>query len=455
MKFLDWFAGIGGFRLGLTNQDHECIGFCEIDKFARKSYKAIYETEGEIEFHDIRQVTDQDFRQLREQVDIICGGFPCQAFSLAGRRLGFEDTRGPLFFEIARATKQIQPRFLFLENVKGLLSHNKGETFRTILTTLDELGYDVEWQVLNSKNFQVPQNRERIFIIGHSRRYRPRFLFPLGRESSSTGLERLGNVNPSGNGMNGKVYLSSGLAPTLTRGKGEGTKIAIPVLTPDRLEKRQHGRRFKDNQEPMFTLTSQDKHGVVVAGTLPTSFVQNGRVYELSRISPTLTTMQGGDKVPKILCREEVPHLKIKEATKLGYAMATVGDSVNLAYPESTKRRGRVGKGVAKTLTTSDNMGVVVAALEYRKDKWYEVTGLVLEGKLYRLRIRRLTPRECFRLQGFPDWAYEKAESVSSKSQLYKQAGNSVTVTVIEAIAKALRKIEEEEGHEIITHEKY
>ncbi|ETI84763.1 MAG: Cytosine-specific methyltransferase [Streptococcus anginosus DORA_7] len=205
MKFLDLFAGIGGFRLGLTRQGHECVGFCEIDKFARKSYKAMYETEGEIEFHDIRQVTDQDFRQLRGQVDIICGGFPCQAFSLAGRRLGFEDTRGTLFFEIARATKQIQPRFLFLENVKGLLSHDKGETFRTILTTLDELGYDVEWQVLNSKDFQVPQNRERVFIIGHSRKYRSRFLFPLRREGSPAHLERLGNVNPSGKGMSGEV----------------------------------------------------------------------------------------------------------------------------------------------------------------------------------------------------------------------------------------------------------
>lgn len=250
--------------------------------------------------------------------------------------------------------------------------------------------------------------------------------------------------------MSGEVYLSHGLSPTLTRGKGEGAKLAIPVLTPDRLKKRQHGRRFKENQAPMFTLTAQDRHGVVVAGTLPTSFVQTGRVYDISGVSPTLTTMQGGDKVPKILCREEAPHLKIKEATKLGYAKATIGDSVNLAYPESTKRRGRVGKGVSNTITTSDNMGVVVAALEYRKDKWYEVTGIVIDGKLYRLRIRRLTPRECFRLQGFPDWAYERAESVSSKSQLYKQAGNSVTVTVIEAIAGAFRKIEEEE-HEVVT----
>lgn len=286
MKFLDLFAGIGGFRLGLESQGHECLGFCEIDKFARKSYKAIFETEGEVEFHDIRQVTDQDFRKFRGQVDIICVGFPCQAFSLAGRRLGFEDTRGTLFFELARAAQQIQPRFLFLENVKGLLSHDKGATFRTILTTLDELGYDVEWQVLNSKDFQVPQNRERVFLIGHSRRYRPRFLFPLRREGSPTDIERLGNINPSKHGMSGQVYLTSGLAPTLTRGKGEGTKIAVPVLTPDRLEKRQNGRRFKDNQDTMFTLTAQDKHGVVVAGNLPTAFVQTGRVYDISGILP-------------------------------------------------------------------------------------------------------------------------------------------------------------------------
>ncbi|WP_074391052.1 DNA (cytosine-5-)-methyltransferase [Streptococcus suis] len=453
MKFLDLFAGIGGFRLGMESQGHKCLGFCEIDKFARTSYKAMFNTEGEIEYHDIKEVTDHDFRQFRGQVDIICGGFPCQAFSLAGRRLGFEDTRGTLFFEIARAAKQIQPRFLFLENVKGLLNHDEGRTFATILSTLDELGYDVEWQVLNSKDFQVPQNRERVFIIGHSRRYRSRFIFPLRRENSPAHLERLGNINPSKRGLNGEVYLTNGLAPTLTRGKGEGAKIAIPVLTPDRLEKRQHGRRFKDNQDPMFTLTSQDRHGVVVAGNLPTSFDQTGRVFDIAGLSPTLTTMQGGDKVPKILLREELPFLKIKEATKTGYAKATLGDSVNLAYPDSTKRRGRVGKGISNTLTTSDNMGVVVAALEleYRQDKWYEVTGIVLEGKLFRLRIRRLTPRECFRLQGFPEWAYERAESVSSKSQLYKQAGNSVTVTVIEAIAREFRRIEEEEKYEPTT----
>lgn len=194
-----------------------------------------------------------------------------------------------------------------IEKAKNIVSEMEEKG----LIQFDELGNDVEWQVLNSKDFQAPQNRERIFIIGHSRRYRPRFLFPLRGENSSAGLERLGNVNPSGKGMNREVYLSRGLAPTLTRGKGEGTKIAIPVLTPDRLEKRQHGRRYNGNDDTMFTLTSRDRHGVVVAGTLPTSFIQTGRVYDLSGLSPTLTTMQGGDKVPKILYREEAPHLKI------------------------------------------------------------------------------------------------------------------------------------------------
>lgn len=156
MKFLDLFAGIGGFRLGMESAGHECVGFCEIDKFARKSYKAIHNTEGEIELHDITRVSNESVRRIGS-VGVICGGFPCQAFSIAGNRRGFEDTRGTLFFEIARFTSILRPKYLFLENVKGLLNHDGGATFETILRTLDELGYNVEWQVLNSKNFGVPK----------------------------------------------------------------------------------------------------------------------------------------------------------------------------------------------------------------------------------------------------------------------------------------------------------
>ena len=425
MNFLDLFAGIGGFRLGMERARHKCVGFCEIDKFARSSYKAMHNTENEIEYHDIKEVTNEEFRKLRGKVDIICGGFPCQAFSIAGKQLGFEDTRGTLFYEIARATQEIKPRYLLLENVRNLLSHDKGQTFTRILKILDELGYDVEWQVLNSKNFGVPQNRERVFIIGHLRGGRTYKVFPIRGEDKEPDFESkiniIGNTkNPNGtskgtrtivhdkNSIVGaltatdykepkqvaidhpnyikikgyiaeskyrstsQIYDVQGISPTLNtmQGGGREPKVAVPVLTPDRVEKRQNGRRFKENGEPMFTLTTQDRHGVL-----------------------------------------------IKVANKQGYSVASVGDSVNLSRPNSKTRRGRVGKNIANTLLTADEQGVVLS--DYK--------------------IRKLTPKECWRLQGFPDELFEKAQAVNSNSQLYKQAGNSVTVNVIEEIAKRLK----------------
>lgn len=427
MKFLDLFAGIGGFRLGMESAGHECIGFCEIDKFARASYKAIHNTEGEIELHDITTVSDESIRGFGS-VDVICGGFPCQAFSIEGARRGFEDTRGTLFFEICRFASILRPKYLFLENVRGLLNHNGGATFETIIRTLDGLGYDVEWQVLNSKNFGVPQNRERVFIIGHLRGECTRNVFPILREDAKSDnqqskIEIVGNTknpNGTGQGTGSVVYDSNGLIGTLcARDYKEPKQIAIPVMTPDRAEKRQNGRRFKTDGKPMFTLTTQDRHGVVVENKVKQvgnlinteSFGGNphrGRVYDISGISPCLNCMGGGGLEPKI---------RVKEATKQGFAEAEVGDSVNLSHPNSKTRRGRVGKQIANTLLTGESQGVVEPDF----------------------RIRKLTPRECWRLQGFPDWAFDKAQEVNSNSQLYKQAGNSVTVNVIAAIAKELQ----------------
>ena len=375
MKFLDLFAGIGGFRLGMEAAGHECVGFCEIDKFARMSYKAIHDTKGEIELHDITAVSDESVRGIGH-VDVICGGFPCQAFSIAGKRQGFKDTRGTLFFEIARFASILRPSLLFLENVKGLLNHDGGDTFETILSTFDELGYDAEWQVLNSKNFGVPQNRERVFIIGHLRGECTRGVFPFSGESQSINSQpvlKIGNVNPSGNGMNGEVFQSEGLAPTLcsTTTQKDPLKIAIPVLTPERPEKRQNGRRFKSDGEPMFTLTSQDKHGILIAGKLPANHDhQENNLVKIVDFYNKIT-------------KDEV-----------GTLTSSGGGS--------TVRTGSFG---------------------------------VTDG----YRIRKLTPRECWRLQGFPDWAFDKAQEVNSNSQLYKQAGNSVTVNVIAAIAKELK----------------
>lgn len=165
MKFIDLFSGIGGFRSALEKHGHECLAYSEIDKFAKQSYQAIYDTENEVDLGDITKVTEEDFGRFKNECDIIVGGFPCQAFSIAGKRRGFEDTRGTLFFHIARAIKEIEPSYVLLENVKGLLSYDKGRTFGTIIQALDELGYVVEWQLFNSKFWGVPQNRERVYIL--------------------------------------------------------------------------------------------------------------------------------------------------------------------------------------------------------------------------------------------------------------------------------------------------
>ncbi|VIU31295.1 DNA methylase [Streptococcus pneumoniae] len=212
---------------------------------------------------------------------------------------------------------------------------------------------------------------------GHSRKRGTRRVFPIGRANREFDFEPkikiVGNTkNPNGTsqGTGSVVYDSNGLVGTLcARDYKEPKQVAIPVLTPDRVNKRQNGRRLKKNGEPMFTLTAQDRHGIL-----------------------------------------------IKEATKKGYAEATVGDSVNLSHPNSKTRRGRVGNQIANTLLTGESQGVVEPDF----------------------RIRKLTPKECWRLQGFPDWAFDKAQEVNSNSQLYKQVGNSVTVNVISAIAKEL-----------------
>lgn len=164
IRFFDMFSGIGGFREGLNRAGgFSCVGHCEIDKYADRSYRAIFNTEGEWFCNDAKKIRPEELPEF----DLLCGGFPCQAFSVAGKRQGFEDARGTLFFEIARLVKARRPPYLLLENVPGLLSHNKGATFNTILYTLYELGYHVEWQVLNSKDFGVPQSRKRVYLIGY------------------------------------------------------------------------------------------------------------------------------------------------------------------------------------------------------------------------------------------------------------------------------------------------
>lgn len=475
MKFIDFFAGIGGFRRGMELAGHECVGFCEFDKFATASYismhlltddqrKALEDIpikqrqkeilkekyrNGEWYANDIRRVYAGDI----PKADCWCFGFPCQDISVAGKQAGFQGNRSSLFFRVMYLVGQLEeedkPTYLFIENVKNLLSVNGGWDFARLLIEMEQGGYDAEWQVLNSKDFGVPQNRERCFIIGHLRGKSTSKVFPIegtdgknsvslnlfgclnGRNSqrdrvySGDGLAPTISTKPGGNtepkvsilfdtsyptlatnkgeeiktsikiigeinsSQDGKILSTDGIAKCHSAGHNNNPKIAIPVLTPDRAEKRQNGRQFKDDGEPMFTLTGQDRHGVAV---------------------------------------------EVKEATKQGYAECRVGiDSVNFTMPNSKTRRGRVGKEIANTLDTSCNQGIFVQVSEELTvyAVWYE------KYQCY-IAIRKLTPKECFRLQGWSDDYFEKAQFVNSDSQLYKQAGNGVTVSVIEAIAEKL-----------------
>lgn len=331
------FSGIGGFELGINKavqriakqphsgvgvssarnstvckiqqlENYTCVGFSEIDKYATQIYKKHFPNHKEYgNVSKINWNTVEDF-------DLLCGGFPCQAFSIAGKRGGFSDTRGTLFFEITRCASEKQPRLLLLENVKGLLSHNKGKTFGIILDTLDELGYDLQWQVLNSKNFGVPQNRERVFIVGHLRGTSRPEVFPIG-ESSQGNLKYKGGIISAR-----EKWLEDG----------------------------------KSNNR---------------------NFSQGQRVYSTRGISQTLASNAGGQ-----------------------------GGKTGLYEISKTVRSG--GRNSPHN----------------SKQNWdsYEIGN----------NIRRLTPTECERLQGFPDgWT----EGISD-TQRYKCLGNAVTVNVIEAI---------------------
>ncbi len=252
MKYFDLFSGIGGFHIGMSQAGHECVGACEIDRYARQVYGDHFPDTPIWE--DARQLDPTELPEF----DCLVGGFPCQAFSIAGKRRGFEDTRGSLFFEIARIAKEKRPQYLLLENVKGLLNHDEGRTFRVIISTLQELGYAVEWQVLNSKYF-VPQNRERVFIVGHLGGFSGRKIFPLGTDDEKINV----NCNQINNPVHStnRVYGEDGIARALKANCGNKTGF-YAVLTPDRPNKRQNGRRFKEDGEPSFTLTAQDKHGI-------------------------------------------------------------------------------------------------------------------------------------------------------------------------------------------------
>lgn len=413
IRFFDMFAGIGGFRSGLEAVGgYQCVGYCEIDKYAHQAYNAIYEPKGELYFEDARTIAPE----CLPDIDLICAGFPCQSFSIAGKRRGFaDDTRGTLFFEITRLAAVKRPSLLLLENVPGLLSHDGGRTFTVILHTLDELGYNVAWQVLNSKNFGVPQSRKRVYIIGFLR-------------------ERCA----------GEIFSFS------------------------------------------------DTNGTPIIQIIPGS--QGGRVYSDQGVSITLTSETGGFGGK---CGLYEVGLSVKVKTKTGYQIAHPGDSIDLAYPSLNSRRGRVGENIAHTVTPGNTQGYffidmnedskltdTARCIAARQDSGIskhkgEHSGVFMESEprailtpekenirqqgrrikepnepMFTLtvqdrhgimrygRVRKLMPIECWRLQGFTDEQFHKAEATGLKDgQLYKMAGNAVSVPVISSIGQKIKEL--------------
>lgn len=402
LTFLDLFSGIGGFRIGLERAGFKSIGYCDNDEYANKLYKAYFNTEEELFFNDIRTINTEELPDF----DILCGGFPCQSFSIAGKRRGFEDTRGTMFFEVARILKDKRPRYFILENVKGLLNHDSGKTFQTILKILTDLGYQVQWQLLNSKFFGVPQNRERVYIVGCYGKGCAGKIFPITETSGQNSCKNEIKIHYDGHSQVNRIFSQDGISPCLTACHWtQGSCISFkPQL----------------HQVPETNKNSQGKRIYTTDGISPCITASHGNQGAFIN-KPQFNHYKEADVVQTLMVAGDTPLMRVKNGTKKGYDDAIPGDGINLAFPQSKEKRGRVGKGCSQTLDTTCNIGTI-------------------DG----YRIRRLTPLECFRLQGFPDEMIEKAREIGlADCRLYKMAGNAVTVNVVEAVARKIADCEQ------------
>jgi len=382
MKAISLFAGIGGFDLALERNGYQIVYANEWDKYASQIYNKHF---GEVDTRDITTVPATDIPDH----DLLCGGFPCQAFSVAGKRAGFNDTRGTLFFEIARILSDKRPRHFLLENVKGLLSHDSGKTFQTILGVLSDLGYDCQWQVLNSKNFGVPQNRERVFIVGNLRGVSRPEVFPITKSSESH-LKYSGGVisareqwlkdgnNNSRNFSQGqRIYSSEGISQTLAgNAGGQGGKTGLYEI----IDKKGKSK----NKDYASTLTGGAHSG--------------GNHSDMDLLK--LHAMRWR--------RTEKGKEARRQSQGAGKDYTPFGSGYRELIPVEGKPIGTItSQAVAKDSLVGNQTS-----------------------------IRRLTPTECERLQGFPDgWT----EGISD-TQRYKCLGNAVTVNVVEEIVKRLKE---------------
>lgn len=382
LTFIDMFAGIGGFHSGMEQAGHRCVGWIEWDKFARQSYKALYNTDEIYNAKDIQDVKGKDL----PKADVWCFGSPCQNLSVAGKRAGITGSQSSMFFEVMRLLGEVKvkPNILIMENVKGLLSSHKGADFEIVKDEFDKHGYAIEYEVLNSKNV-VPQNRERIYIVGHLEGIKYNPVFPISDKDLSKYQQH--------------KYLSEILDYSADSSFYLGLDKLVQLIENDK----------KHTFKPSTDLK--------VVGNVMKSNFYNGRVYNPAEgISPTLTTMKGGNRQPKVL---EV------------YATITP----DRVHKRQNGRRFKLNNEPSFTITRSDKHGIAIKYLSM-PDK--NIPAIELDDHTY-LAIRKLTPKECWALQGFSEDQFNKAQQAGvSNSQLYAQAGNAVTIPVIKAIAERL-----------------
>lgn len=392
IRVLELFAGIGACSKALTNLgiEHEIVDAVEIDKYAIKSFNAIHGTNFE----------PQDITKWNKGIkcDLIMHGSPCQDFSVAGKNAGGDEgsgTRSSLLYETLRIVEKVQPDIVIWENVKNLLSKRHKHNHEAYIQRMSDMGYDSVTQILNAKDYGIPQNRERVFTLSIKRGSK---LVKSYTRPQPQPLElKLKDILEDE--VEERYYLTD-------------EQVASFKADSDNQTAKGYGSAFKPRSTETYATTISTRAGsrktdnfIKVIGRVEAikGHDQIKRVYGEDGMSPTISTMQGGNREPKIA---------IKTANKKGYDMATDGDGIDLSYPQSATRRGRVGHGVAKTIPTSDSQET-------------------LDG----FRIRKLTPRECWRLMGFDDADFDKAQAAGiSNTQLYKQAGNSIVADCLEAI---------------------
>ncbi len=476
LKLLSLFTGIGAFEKALEklNINYELVGFSEIDKFAIKSYCTIHNVPEYKNLGDVRNINVDTIPEF----DIMTWGFPCQDISIAGRMEGIkEGTRSGLFYEGYKILKAKMPKYSIIENVKNLTSQRFKEQFNSILKDIEQLGYTNYWKVLNAKDFGVPQNRERVFIISIRNDIKNEFEFPSPVELNIKLKDILENS------VDEKFYLSeNGLGRLIKK----NNKLLKECKNPNISSCLIAGYYKMSGSQNQYIAESNRVQKITGMYDTENKKRQAGSIYNPNGISPTLTTMDnGGHKQPYIL---------VREATKKGYTKAMEGDSINVSYPNSTTKRGRVGKEVSQTILTSPNMATVIESPKpiclnnsckqpSVQDRIYDEEGIatavtasqfrpsIAERKMFNpynkkiitdiaptqtancgvttssaavlisedgehfMKIRKLTPLECWRLMSFDDEDFYKVKSVGmSDTQLYKQAGNSIVVNVLVAI---------------------